>query len=91
MRVKYSPLFLLIIKKVDVRIYKSLKSRISIFIQNPNDPQLDNHPLRNEYSGCRSIDITADWRAVFKEIHEGEEKVAYFVDLGTHNELYGKH
>ena len=46
MRVKYSPLFLAILKKVDVRIYKSLKRRISILIQNSSDSQLNNHALR---------------------------------------------
>ncbi len=90
MRVKYSPLFLAILKKVDVRIYKSLKTRISIFIQNSSDPQLNNHALRDEYLGYRSIDVTADWRAVFEEIEEGEETVVYFVTLGTHEQLFMK-
>lgn len=88
MKVKYSPLFLSILKKVNVRIRKSLKERILIFSKNPNDLQLNNHPLKDPYHGCSSIDITVDWRAVYREITEGDEEVAYFVDLGTHNELY---
>ena len=46
MRVKYSPEFLKILKKVDVRIYKSLRQKVAIFIKNPIDAQLDNHNLR---------------------------------------------
>jgi len=39
--------------------------------------------------GCRSIDVTADYRAIYKEVREGKEFNAYFVALGTHEELYG--
>lgn len=90
MRVKYSTLFLVKVKKADVRIYKSLREKISIFIKDPKDPQLDNHELHEKWEGFRSIDITADWRAIYEEIDEGEELVAYFEALGTHEELYGE-
>lgn len=89
MIVKYSPRFLVLVKKVNVRIRKSLKKRIAIFIQNPNDPELNNHALRDEYTGYKSIDVTADWRAIFEEIQIDENTIAYFIGLGTHKELYG--
>lgn len=89
MIVKYSPRFLALLKKADVIIRKSLKEKIAIFIQDPNDLELSNHVLRDEYLGYRSIDITANWRAIFEEIQEGEDTVAYFIGLGTHEELYG--
>lgn len=89
MRVKYSPLFLAKVKKVDVRIYKSLRKNLAIFIKDPSNPQLDNHELYEEWEGFRSIDVTANWRAIYEEIDEGEEVVAYFEVLGTHEELYG--
>lgn len=90
MRVKYSPLFLAKVKKIDVSIYKSLREKIAIFTKDPNDPQLDNHELYEEWEGFRSIDITSDWRAIYEEIDEVEEVVAYFEALGTHEELYGE-
>lgn len=90
MRVKYSPSFLAKVKKADVRIYKSLRKNLAIFVKDPNDPQLDNHQLHEEWEGFRSINITADWRAIFEEIDEREEVVAYFETLGTHDELYEK-
>ncbi len=88
MIVKFSPSFLKISKKVDVRIRKSLREKITIFYHNPNNPQLNNYPLKDEYRGCRSIDITNDWRAIYKEVRVGKEIVAYFIFLGTHKELY---
>lgn len=89
MIIRYSPVFFESLKKVDVRIRKSFKERILIFSKYPNDLELNNHPLEREYKGYRSIDITADYRAVFEVKYEGEE-VAYFTLLGTHEQLYGK-
>lgn len=89
MRVAYDPAFYTMLKKVDVRIRNSIKEKIILFSKNSNDLQLNNHPLTREYQGYRSIDITADWRALYKEVQIGEETIAYFVLLGTHNQLYG--
>ncbi len=90
MRVKYSPAFILVAKKVDVRIRKSLRESLTTFIRNPNDLELDNHDLTDEWLGYKSIDVTADWRAIYKEIREGDQVIAYFIALGTHQQLYGK-
>ena len=46
--------------------------------------------LQEPLKGLRSIDITADYRAVYEEIYGGDEQTAYFVGLGTHEELYKK-
>lgn len=88
MIIKYSPSFLEIFKKVSVRIRKSFKQKILIFSKNPNDPELNNHPLTKEWQGHSSIDITADYRAIYREESLGEDVVAYFVALGTHEQLY---
>lgn len=88
MIIKYSPYFFERLKKVDVRIRKSVKERILLFSKNPYDPKLNNHPLKREYQGYRSIDVTADWRAFYKELQEGNEKIGYFTSIGTHKELY---
>ena len=90
MIVRYSPLFFKTLKKLDVRVRKSFKKQILLFAKNPNDPALNNHPLKREYKGLRSIDVAADWRAIYEEKSEGEEETAYFVLIGTHEQLYGK-
>ena len=90
MIVTYDHAFLKKLKKVDVRIRKSFKERILLFLKNPNDLILNNHPLRDEYIGYSSIDITSDWRALYTEKYTEEDAVAYFTILGTHYELYGK-
>lgn len=72
----------------ECQIRKSFKERIVKFSQNPGDPHLNNHPLNKQWQGYRSIDITADWRAIYKEISVNEETVAHFIAIGTHKELY---
>ena len=90
MNVKYSPLFLSTSKKLNAKIRKSLKEKLAIFIKDPQDVQLDNHELKNQWVGHNSIDITADYRAIYKVIYYGNETVAYFVAIGTHKQLYSK-
>ena len=88
MMIKYAPSFLTTLKKADIRIKKSFRENIKIFEKNPHDPQLNNHSLQREYKGYRSINITSDWRALYKEVKEGDEQIAYFILLGTHDQLY---
>lgn len=90
MKIVFDPAFLSKLKKLNVRIRKNVKERIIIFFKNPNDLQLDNHALRDEHNGYKSIDITSDYRAIYKETQIEDEIVAYFITLGTHDELYGK-
>lgn len=44
------------------------------------------HILHKEYAGYSSIDITDDYRAVFRENSGG----ILFDAVGTHRELYGR-
>mgnify|MGYP001607365815 CR=1 FL=1 len=89
MKVRLAPKLVKKLKKQDVRIKNSFKSAIKLFSKDPNDPLLDNHPLQREWEGFSSIDITPDWRAIFEYKQVGDEIIAYFVALGTHDELYG--
>lgn len=75
-------------KKADKRIQKSFDQQLKIFLQNPMDPQLRNHQLRIPYHGQRSINVTNDWRAVFKSVQSADDTIIYFTALGTHNQLY---
>ena len=90
MKIVFDPIFLKKLKKLNVRIRKSLKERIILFAKNSHELQLDNHALRDKYQGLRSIDITSDYRAIYKETQIHDEMVAYFIALGTHKELYDK-
>lgn len=88
MKIKFSQEFYRIYKKkIDAKIRKSVTERLEIFKTNPRDESLHNHELRDKWEEYRSIDITADYRAIFMELGEGE-MLYYFVTLGTHKQLY---
>lgn len=88
MKVKYDPAFYVFYKKANVRLRNAFDRQLKIFKINPHDPSLNNHVLEREWEGYRSIDINADYRAIFKEIHLIDEILYYFVILGTHQDLY---
>ena len=88
MKVQLSPELIDKLKKQDVRTLQSFKKAIELFSQDPNNLELDNHELKREWEGFRSIDVTANLRAIYQEDREGDEPVAYFVAFGTHKELY---
>lgn len=72
-------------KKLPVNVRQAFYERISLFIENKFNTLLNNHPLAGEYDGHRSINITGNYRAIFKE--DGEKIT--FTLIGTHPELYG--
>lgn len=62
-----------------------LVQRLKLFGQDEFDPILNNHSLKGKYSGCRSINVTGDLRAIFKIA--GEDVI--FTALDSHSNLYG--
>ncbi len=90
MKIQLSSYFHRKIKKENIRIQKSFKEALQLFMLNPFDPQLNNHPLKDSWRGCRSIDITADYRAIYEEINEDDNVIAHFITIGTHQELYAR-
>lgn len=88
MNVVYDPAFIDTLKKLDIRIRKSFKKKIVLFFTNSEEPQLNNHTLRNKWQSYRSIDVTSDYRALYKEVLVEDKVIAYFVAIGTHKELY---
>lgn len=74
-------------KKADIKIRNRFDYCLDLFVKNPIDPQLRNHPLKGKFKGFRSIDVTGDWRAIYLEEKNGEI-IFYFASLGTHSQLY---
>lgn len=90
MKVQLAPELINKLKKQDVRIRNSFKKAIELFSEDQNNLELDNHELKREWEGFRSIDVTADLRAIYQEASEEDEPITYFVALDTHKNLYKK-
>jgi len=77
-------------EKQRARLVKSVKhklsERIKLFAEDSFHPLLNNHLLHDPYAGCRSINITGDYRAVF--CIENQD-VIRFIAIGTHHDLFG--
>lgn len=90
LRIKYTELFNSQFKKAPLTIKIAFKEARELFLDNPDHPHLRNHALREKYAGYRSIDVTDDWRALFK-IRKSKLKITLtFHILGTHAQLYKK-
>jgi len=85
MAITYSRVFKKMFKKKNAWVQDKFRERISLFMQDRNHPSLYNHSLGGIWAGCRSINITGDFRAVYEEL--GNDYFE-FVAIGTHSELY---
>ena len=90
MKISYGKKFSKQHEKTPVQIRNVFNQKIRLFIENPIHPLLNNHTLTGKLLGYRSINITGDWRAVYKELksEDGENKIIFEL-LGTHSQLYG--
>jgi addiction module RelE/StbE family toxin len=84
-RIEFSPVFSKKLTKAPTEIKLAVRQALELFRENPHHEALRNHLLTKRYSGFRSIDVTDDWRALYRE----EKERIMFADLGTHEELYG--
>lgn len=85
MKYQFHSHFIKSYKKLSAKLKSAVDSRLLLFSKDPFLPELHNHSLIGKYKGYRSINITGDYRALYKEIAEDE---VIFVLLGTHAQLY---
>lgn len=71
-------------RKLGKKLQKQVQERLKLFLEDVNDPQLHNHPLKGKYNDYRSINISGNYRAIFKT----EEERCIFVRVDTHSKLY---
>jgi addiction module RelE/StbE family toxin len=71
-------------KKLPVKVREQFRERANLFVENRFDSRLNNHSVEKAYPGCRSINISGDYRAIFKQ----QEDIVTFLKIGTHSELY---
>ena len=85
MRVVFHKNFKKQFKKLRKNEQNKFNAQLAIFLENPFDPLLNNHPLQGKYEGFRSINIGGDLRAIYEM---AEKDIAYFIAIDTHSKLY---
>ncbi len=88
MYVNYGRRFKKQYSKVNAKTQKAFEERLLLFKQNPFHPRLNNHSLTGKFNDYRSINITGDIRAIFRESKKNDELIIDFEFLGTHSQLY---
>lgn len=66
---------------------KKYQERLAMFRDNPSNPILKNHKLTSSKQDKWAFSVTGDYRVVY---FWKNEKTATLVDVGTHNQVYGK-
>ena len=88
MEIRYSRQFVKQFKKLPNDIKKAFKERLKIFLDDNYHPILCRHKLKGDFVGCHSLNVTGDFRAIFKEFDD--EEIIVFSEIGNHHQLYGK-
>ena len=86
MKIVFHKSFLKRYAKLPKKHKEQFKIRRNIFLENRSHPLLNDHELHGEYRGCRSVSITSDIRVIYYI----KNNIAFFTNIGTHSELYGK-
>lgn len=71
--------------KLPEKIQKKFEIRVEVFLKNPFDRTLENHPLTGNLLGFRSFSITGNYRVKFIVLDIESVK---FVDIDTHPHIY---
>ena len=87
MQINYTKKFKKRFAKLPVKVINKFAIQLHIFINNQRDKALNDHKLTGKYKGCKSINITGDYRAIYKVTSRGS---CLFMEIGTHHQLYGK-
>ena len=86
MIIQYLPKFKKQYKKLPVKIQDQFDERLQLFVVDPTNPKLRVHPLKGQYAGYWSLNVSGDIRTLY--IIQGEAVVIFGL-IGTHSELYG--
>jgi len=73
------------LQKAPQKVQTAFYTHLALFQEDPFQPSLNNHALKGVYLGYRSIDVTGDWRAIYKVVSDDQ---VIFSFLGTHSYLY---
>ena len=73
-------------QKLPPKLQDRVQERLTMYIIDESNPLFNDHKLEHPYEGYRSINITSDYRLVYKRI---DKNTYYLRAVGTHHQLYG--
>ena len=86
MKVEFSKRFRKAYQKAPVKIQSAFDERLAFFMKSPFAVVLNNHSLKGKFLAYRSINVTGDWRAIFRQFEK--YTIVIFETIGSHGNLY---
>ncbi|MDD5769919.1 MAG: type II toxin-antitoxin system mRNA interferase toxin, RelE/StbE family [Candidatus Gracilibacteria bacterium] len=74
--------------KLSQKLKLKVNETLVLITKNHFDKKLNNHALKGDFIGLRSINVTGDYRIIFKEISDNNYEIIELLKIGTHSELY---
>ncbi len=65
-------------------LQKRFYERLALFMGDPTNPTLEDHPLKGDRAEYRSFSVAGDVRITYKI----ESEVIRLYDIGSHNQVY---
>ncbi|MFA5916785.1 MAG: type II toxin-antitoxin system mRNA interferase toxin, RelE/StbE family [Candidatus Gracilibacteria bacterium] len=74
--------------KLSEKLKIKVNDTLILFSENYSDKKLNNHALKGDFLGLRSINVTGDYRIIFKDLSNNTYEIVELIKVGTHSELY---
>ncbi len=74
--------------KLSEKLKIKVKETLILFSENYYDKSLNNHALKWDFLRLRSINVTWDYRIIFRELSNNTYEIVEFLKVWTHSELY---
>lgn len=88
MIIKFSKKFDKSYQKLNSKIQDKFNEKLILFENNKQDRILNIHSLKWEYLWLSSMNVTWDYRAIYKEYSDWSYEFVEFVNIWTHSQLY---
>ena len=86
MTIQYLPALKKQYRKLPRKFQQQFDDRLRLFLADPTDPRLRVHPLKGDYAGYWSMNVSGDLRALY--LMRGEEFIIFAL-IGSHSQLFG--
>jgi mRNA-degrading endonuclease YafQ of YafQ-DinJ toxin-antitoxin module len=73
-------------KKLPRLLRDKMWERLALLASDESHPLLDNHKLHHPYDGYLSINVTGDYRLIYRKL---ASDTYYLRAVGTHHQLFG--
>ncbi len=74
--------------KLSDKLKTKVKEALLLFDIDKFDKKLNNHWLKWDFTWLRSINVTGDYRIIFRELSDDTYEIVELLKVWTHSELY---